>query len=63
MSYCPICHNQYTSPEQVKEEEIRFTDNGIILTATARRRDDAFFVITKGQYKGNLVHIWDIIKK
>jgi hypothetical protein len=62
MSYCPICHNRYTPPEEIKAVSITFTSNGQILTAEAKRFNDAFYEIVKGLYKGNLVHIWDIIK-
>jgi hypothetical protein len=62
MSYCPICNNTYTRPEEVKEVSITFTSDGLILTEMAKRVTDAFYEITKGKYRGNWVHIWDIIK-
>jgi hypothetical protein len=61
MSYCPICHSTYTPPEKVAEVEITFFSDGEIITATAKRYSDAFYEITKGKYRGNLVHRWDII--
>jgi hypothetical protein len=62
MSYCPICNNRYTAPEKVREVSITFTSNGNIYTEWARRFTDGFYEITKGRFKGNLVHIWDIVK-
>jgi hypothetical protein len=61
MNYCPICNNRYTRPEEIKEVSITFTSDGKILTAFAKRVTDAFYEITKGQYRGNWVHIWDIL--
>lgn len=62
MSYCPICHNRYTPPEEIQAEVITFSMDGKRHTASAKRFNDAFYEITKGEYKGALVHIWDIIK-
>lgn len=62
MSYCPICNNRYTPPEEVKAVSITFSMDGKLHTASAKRFSDAFYEITAGQYKGGLVHIWDIIK-
>jgi len=56
---CSDCGN--VSYETI-EEEISFTFNGVSVTATATRYNDAFYEITKGKYKGDLVHIFDIIK-
>jgi len=58
--YCPCCNAK--SYETI-EQEITFRDNNnIIVIATATRYDDAFYEITKGKFKGNLVHIFDVIK-
>lgn len=48
--------------EAPKAKDITFTSDGQTLTAKAKRYDDAFYEIVVGKYKGNLVHVWDIVK-
>lgn len=64
MKKCSICGNDYT-PQQVKDkirpETIKYTHEGKILTDKAIRYNDAFYEIVTGEYKGNLVHIWNVI--
>ena len=65
MKQCSVCGNEYT-PQQIKEKikpvVIKHTHNGQILTDKAIRHDDAFWEIVIGKYKGNLVHIWNVIQ-
>jgi hypothetical protein len=41
--------------------ERSFRHNGVIKTAKMNAYDDAFYEIVEGEYKGNLVHVWDIV--
>ena len=60
LKICPFCsEGHYINIE----EEITFTSEGQTLHAIATRYNDAFYEITQGDLKGNLVHIFDIIKK
>ncbi len=65
MKKCFFCGNDYT-PQQQKDKvqtiEIKHTHNGQILTDKANIYNDAFYEIVTGKYKGNLVHIWNIVK-
>jgi len=65
MKKCIFCGNDYT-PQQLKDkaptQNIRHSHNGVILTDTATRYNDAFFEIVKGERRGNLVHIFDVLK-
>ena len=57
--------NPYVKSEiQILAEakQITFTSDGQTLTAKAKRYDDAFYEIVVGKHKGNLVHIWDLVK-
>lgn len=47
---------------QPKAKEMRFSNNGRIESAKMKIYSDAFYEITEGKYKGNLVHVWDIVK-
>jgi len=42
---------------------IHHSVNNTIRKDKAIVHDDAFFEITTGKYKGNLVHVWSIVKK
>jgi hypothetical protein len=42
---------------------ITFMANGQTHTEKAVRYDDAFFEIVGGKFNGNLVHIFDLVKK
>lgn len=63
MSYCEHCGHTTYERQEIIEKEIKFSMDGKIHTATAKAYNDAFYEITKGEYKGALVHIWDIIKQ
>ncbi len=39
---------------------INFYHEGDLYTATATRFNDAFYTIESGQFKGNLVHIFNV---
>ena len=47
--------------EKVSSREIIFSHNNQMITARVMKKDDAFFEIIEGKYKGNLVHRWDIM--
>jgi len=64
-THCPECGNRLTPTqvkEQIKPEKIRHSHDGKILESMAIRYNDAFYEITQGTHKGNLVHIWNIVK-
>ncbi len=53
----------YLQPrEKIKPVNMAFYHNGIRHDAYMIPSDDAFYKITSGHYKDNLVHRWDIIK-
>lgn len=57
--------NPYVSEQEITirdAKEIKFWNNGKILTEKAKRYSDAFYEIVVGKYKGCLVHIWDVMK-
>lgn len=59
---CPTC-GAISYKTEIIEETIKFRDNNnVICEATATRENDAFYEITKGKHRGNLVHIWNLIK-
>ncbi len=64
-THCTECGNQLT-PAQIKEEikpvKIKHTHDGKILENYAIPYNDAFYEIVKGKHKGNLIHIWNIVK-
>lgn len=43
-------------------KKIKYLHNGKILTLSVIPYNDAFFEVVKGKYKGNLIHIFSIIK-
>ena len=59
--------NPYVKDENLPEnkpdaKEIKFWSDGKILTEKAKIYSDAFYEIVVGKHKGNLVHIWDLVK-
>lgn len=56
---CSTCGQQH---KVVIEQEIKFIHNGDIFTVNATRLNDAFYEITQGKLKGNLIHIFDVLK-
>lgn len=65
MTHCTVCGNEFT-PAQKKEkapkENLNFYHEGQILIAEMIRYNDAFYEITSGKFKGNLIHIFNIKK-
>jgi len=64
-TYCKICGNELTAQqkkETIKAELKTFWDEGIKRTAKMIRYNDAFYEISAGHFKGNLVHIFNVIK-
>jgi len=64
-THCTYCGNELTADqkkETVKAENKTFWDEGVKRQAEMIPYNDAFFEITKGQFKGNLVHIFNVIK-
>ena len=56
-----LCKNcPFAAKDKIKVERKRFTHNGVADTADMKVFSDAFYEITSGKYKGNLVHIFDI---
>lgn len=60
MKTCISCGSIIPDPKP-EPKEITFTHNGVWCTALARAYNDAFYEIASGKFKGNLVHIFDII--
>ncbi len=67
-THCEFCGNKLT-PSQQKDEFIEvmaevktFWDESVKRQAKMIPVNDAFYEITEGQFKGNWVHIWNIIK-
>ena len=52
----------YQPKEKIEAKEFAFMSEGIKLTAKGVKFNDAFYEITEGKYKGNLVHIFDVIQ-
>jgi len=46
---------------EIEATEKTFYCNGQTLVARMKRYNDAFYEIVAGKFKGNLVHIWDIV--
>ncbi len=46
---------------EIEATEKTFYCNGEKLIAKMKRFNDAFYEIVSGKFKGNLVHIWDIV--
>lgn len=64
-THCKHCGNELTAQqkkETIKAELKTFWDEGIKRQVEMIPYNDAFFEITKGQFKGNLVHIFNVIK-
>jgi len=59
-SNCPFKHNQRS--EAPKAKEMKFSSEGVVMSAKMKPFNDAFYEITEGKYRGNLVHVFDIIK-
>jgi len=60
---CKFCGNELTATQ--KKETIKpivknFLHEGVKMSAEMIPYNDAFYEITKGQYKGNLVHIFNV---
>lgn len=47
---------------EIKPQSIKYQSESEIFTALAIRINDAFYEITEGKHKGNLVHIWSLRK-
>jgi hypothetical protein len=68
MSYIHCGKNPFVKNENLPENEpkarnIFFSHNGSVLSAMVKPHDTSFFKIISGKYKGNLVHIFDIVKQ
>lgn len=57
---CPLCEAKKRREEEAQEREIIFYNEGVPMTAIAKRYNDAFWEVTKGKYKGNLIHTFDV---
>ena len=60
---CNFCGNELTAvqkKESIKPTVKTFLHEGIKMSAEMIPYNDAFYEITKGQYKGNLVHIFNV---
>lgn len=64
-THCKNCGNKLT-PQQQKENITptlkNFWHESVLETAYMIPYNDAFFEIVKGKYKGNLIHIFNVIK-
>jgi hypothetical protein len=60
---CSNCPFKHTKVNEVPARERKFTHNGMVLSAKMKAYSDAFYEITEGKFKGNLVHIFDVIDK
>ena len=62
---CQFCGNKL-NPQQIKENipsrTIKFFNERVPDEAEVIPYSDAFVEVVKGKYKGNLIHIFDIIK-
>ena len=61
MKNCTFCGNPL-SPQQIKPVKVRFFNERQPDEAEVIPYNDAFFEVVKGKHKGNLIHIFDIIK-
>ena len=64
-THCNVCGNELTAQqkkETVKAQVKTFWNEGVKEQAEMIPYNDAFFEITKGKYKGNLVHTFNVIK-
>lgn len=64
-THCKFCGNELTpkqKKESVKAEIKTFWDEGVKKQAEMIPYNDTFYEITKGKYKGNLVHTFNVIK-
>lgn len=59
---CPCYTGERAKENRPAPKNINFISNGKILSAMANVHDTSFYVITDGTHRGNLVHIFDIIK-
>ena len=64
-THCKFCGNELTAQqkkETVKSTLKTFWNEGVKMQAEMIAYDDAFYEITKGKFKGNLVHTFNVIK-
>ncbi len=64
-THCKHCGNELTpqqKKESIKPELKLFWNESIKEYAEMIPLNDAFYEIVKGKYKGNLVHIFNIVK-
>jgi len=61
-SNCPFKHNKRPDEPKPKAKEMKFFNEGVVMTAKMKPVNDAFYEITEGKYRGNLVHVFDIIR-
>ena len=60
--YAPTIKISGTKYMDLNEVSITFCSDGFIYTKIkARRVTDAFYEILEGMFKGNWVHVWDVI--
>ena len=60
---CPCCQSSKIKQEEAEQEEKQFYHEGNVITFTVKRFNDGFYEIVKGKFKGNLVHIFDLVKQ
>lgn len=60
---CVLCQIAQRKEQEAEQREITFVHDGQTLKATAKRYNDGFYEIVKGKFKGNLVHIFDLVKQ
>ena len=63
MYTCQYCGQMVFRPYEPKPCFIMFFHDEKIETALAVPENDSFYRITKGKYKDNLVHVFDIVRK
>ena len=59
---CNILKPETMQNNKQTPQPIKFYHEGDLYTATATRFNDAFYTIESGQFKGNLVHIFNVKK-
>lgn len=62
---CNVCGNELTPQQQkdsIKAESKVFWHESVKLSAKMIPYNDAFYEITEGKYKGNLIHTSNVIK-
>lgn len=67
MEKCQTCVHKYiyggVKSETPPSKMMKFYNEGMIECAMMKRYDPTFYEIVEGKYKGNLIHVFNVISK